>query len=144
MTAALKPSAQADELTVFYDGACPLCQREIGFYRRQRGADAIAWVDVSAGADDAQVAPGLSKAQAMARFHVRDGDGVLVDGGAAFARLWEALPRFRPLGRFGRLRSVAWILDRGYELFLKGRPRLQAMAARQGSGGLRQHDRNGT
>jgi hypothetical protein len=26
-------------VTVFYDGACPLCATEIGFYQRRRGAE---------------------------------------------------------------------------------------------------------
>ena len=32
---------------VFYDGACPLCIREIAFYKRRKGADGVTWVDVS-------------------------------------------------------------------------------------------------
>jgi len=28
-------------LTVYYDGACPVCSREMGFYQRQAGADDI-------------------------------------------------------------------------------------------------------
>ena len=26
-------------LTVYYDGACPVCSSEMGFYQRQDGAD---------------------------------------------------------------------------------------------------------
>ena len=115
-------------VTVFYDGACPLCEKEISFYRRREGADAVRWVDVSqAGA--ATLAPDLTRAQALARFHVRDARGELTSGGAAFSRLWRALPGFRPLGRLFRLPPLAWLLERGYELFLKIRPRLQARAA---------------
>ena len=38
-------------VTVFYDGACPLCATEIGFYQRRRGAERVAWVDASACSD---------------------------------------------------------------------------------------------
>jgi len=118
--------ADEHDLTVYYDGACPLCQREIGFYRRRRGADAIAWIDVSR-AGPGEIAPDLSKAQAMARFHVRDNDGTLLDGGDAFARLWASLPGFRTAGRVFRRRPFAWLLNRGYDAFLPLRPLLQAM-----------------
>ena len=37
----------ASRLTVFYDGGCAVCSREIGFYQRLRGADQFYWVDVA-------------------------------------------------------------------------------------------------
>ena len=122
-------TAEADRLTVFYDGACPLCRREIDFYRRRKGAQSLDWVDVSRCAGET-AAPGLSKAEAMARFHVKRADGRLASGGLAFAQLWAALPGFRPLGLVLQCPPLAWLAERGYRLFLKLRPRLQALARR--------------
>lgn len=113
-------------LTVFYDGACPMCRREIGFYRRRRGADRLRWVDVSA-LPEADVAPGLSRTAALGRFHVRTPDGRLHGGGAAFARLWAALPGFRPFGLLLGCRPLVWGLEAAYRLFLPLRPRLQRL-----------------
>lgn len=121
------------KLTVFYDGACPLCEREIGFYRRRKGAGDVHWVDVSAAGGD-EVAPGLSRSQAMARFHVRDESGRLVDGGAAFAMLWRALPGFHLFGRICQVPPLPWILNWSYDRFLKVRPRLQAWTRARLSG----------
>ena len=115
----------AEQITVFFDGACPLCRREIAFYRRRKGADKIHWSDVSA-VREKEIAPGLTKDRALARFHVLEADGTLVSGGTAFARLWEALPAFRRFGRLFRVRPLAWILDRVYDGFLRLRPWLQA------------------
>ncbi len=67
-------------LTVYFDGSCPLCRREIAVYRRLPQAASIRWVDVSAGAE---LGSQLSCAQAMARFHVRDSQGRLYSGAAA-------------------------------------------------------------
>ncbi|MDX1581751.1 MAG: DUF393 domain-containing protein [Alphaproteobacteria bacterium] len=117
-------------LTVFYDGNCPLCAREIAFYQRRRGADKIAWQDVSSTPGE-DVAPGLSRQQAMARFHVQEGDGDVISGGAAFARLWQALPAFRPFGLVFSVPPFSWLLDAAYPLFLKLRPRLQRLAAKK-------------
>ncbi len=123
------PTAEADRLTVFYDGACPLCRREIDFYRRRKGAQSLDWVDVS-DSDGETVAPGLTKAEAMARFHVKRGDGQLASGGLAFAQLWAALPGFRPLGLVLQWPPFTWLAEQGYRLFLRFRPRLQALARR--------------
>ena len=121
------PTAEPHQLTVFYDGACPLCRREIGFYQRRDGAQSIDWVDVSRCAGET-VAPGLTKAEAMARFHVKRADGRLASGGLAFAQLWAALPGFRPFGLVLQWPPLAWLTERVYRLFLKVRPRLQALA----------------
>ena len=122
---------KAEKLTVFYDGACPLCAREISFYRGRKDADDLSWVDVT-GSSNGEVAPGLSRDQALARFHVIHPDGTLVSGGRAFADLWAVLPGFRALARLSRYQPLTWVLNRAYDLFLAIRPRLQTIAtARQ-------------
>ncbi len=120
---------ETKDLTVFYDGACPLCRREIAFYQDKTGADAIAWIDVSGQVGNDEVAPGLSRDRALSRFHIVDGNGTVVSGGRAFAAIWTSLPGFRPLGWLFRLRPFAWGLDHAYDLFLHVRPRLQALVA---------------
>ena len=47
-------------LTVYYDGACPLCRREIDFYRRRETDTPIDWVDVSRASSET-VAPDLTR-----------------------------------------------------------------------------------
>jgi len=117
------------KLTVFFDGSCPLCTREISFYRRRRGANEIRWVDVSEGkrAEQVEVAPGLTRRAAMARFHVMDADGRIIAGGRAFAEILARLPAFSLIGRVLRRRPFAWGLDGAYEAFLPLRPRLQRL-----------------
>lgn len=118
------------EITVYFDGACPLCAREIAFYRRRRGGDRLNWVDVSTLVDE-DVAEGLSKSDALARFHIRTSGGQIVSGGQAFAHLWDALPSFRPLGRLFLTTPMSKCLDLGYNLFLRFRPLLQRVVRRQ-------------
>ena len=113
-------------LKVFYDGSCPLCTREIAFYQNQSDASRIAWVDVSGTGDDF-VAPGLSRIKAVSQFHVLDVDGELATGGKAFTKIWDVLPRFRPLAILFRIPPFAWVLDRAYDFFLKFRSSLQAI-----------------
>ena len=115
--------------TVFFDGSCPLCRREISFYQRQRGANAIDWSDVSGVSGDACVAPGLDCRAAMKRFHVQTPSGELKSGAAAFAELWTWLPAFAWAGQLARLPGIVHVLELAYRAFLPLRPRLQSMFA---------------
>ncbi len=118
---------QSRTFTVFYDGACPLCAREIAFYRRRKGADRLRWSDVAQLAPDQEVAPGLARADAMARFHVMDDQGRLISGGRAFAEIMARLDGFRTIGRILRREPLASLLDGAYAVFLPIRPRLQRL-----------------
>ena len=123
------------ELTVFYDGGCPLCTKEIAFYERCSGADRIRWVDVSL-ATEPDVAEGLSRDQAIRRFHVQHPDGQVTSGGRAFAELWDEMCRVRyavaMIGRVCRRGPLAVALDIAYQAFLPFRPWLQRIARRRG------------
>jgi predicted DCC family thiol-disulfide oxidoreductase YuxK len=114
------------ELTVFFDGSCPLCRSEIGVYQGCRGAEQVAFIDVSALANKA-VAPGLDQASAMARFHVMRSDGAFDSGAAGFGRLWLALPGWRWLGRIVMLPVLLPVAEFAYRIFLQGRPALQRL-----------------
>ncbi len=125
------------DLLVWYDGACPLCRREIALMRRLDRGGAIDFVDVS-GADgpggaefgrsrggDGACPP--DRAALLARFHARE-DGRVVSGAAAFAAMWRAVPALRPLGLAARNPAVLALLERLYRVFLRVRPRLQRLA----------------
>lgn len=112
-------------LTVYYDGSCPVCSREIGVYRRQAGAEQCVWVDASSCPETA-LGAGLSRETALARFHVRRADGVLVDGMRGFTVLWRALPRFAWVGRIAAIGPIPRWLDAAYSVFLRVRPLWQA------------------
>jgi predicted DCC family thiol-disulfide oxidoreductase YuxK len=124
-------AAEAPSLTVLYDGACPLCRREIGVYQGLKPLQAgspVCFADVS----DATVPlpPGTTREQLLARFHVRSGDGELLSGARAFLALWAALPGWRYLAWVGRLPGAAWLMECSYDVFLRWRPTLQRWAAR--------------
>ncbi|WP_353205069.1 DUF393 domain-containing protein [Sphingomonas sp.] len=107
-------------LTVWHDGACPLCRREIAVMRRLDRAGAIDFIDVAA--EDATCP--IDRRDLLARFHARE-NGVLLSGAAAFAAMWRAIPLLRPLGLAARVPIVLAGLERLYVLFLRARPLLQ-------------------
>ncbi len=103
---------------LYFDGACPVCSREIAVYRRQPGADAIEWVDVTR-CDPAELGADLSREQALARLHLRQADGRLVSGAAAFTVMWRHLPRWAWLGRLLGTGPALWLLECAYRIFLR-------------------------
>ena len=106
--------------TVYFDGSCPLCRAEIGYYRRKDQVGALCFVDISeAGA----VTPeGITQQRAMKRFHVRASDGRVLSGAAAFVEVWARLPRWRWAARAASLPGALIALEWGYRIFLPVRP----------------------
>ncbi|UAJ12942.1 DCC1-like thiol-disulfide oxidoreductase family protein [Glacieibacterium megasporae] len=119
------PSARVVRVTVWHDGDCPLCAREIALMRCLDRRGAIAFVDVT---EPAAVCP-RSRSELLARFHAREegprGSGPMLSGAAAFAAMWRAIPLLRPLGLLARNAVVLGLLERLYLRFLVVRPRLQ-------------------
>ena len=112
------------ELTVWYDGGCPLCRREIALMQRLDRAQAITFVDVDQA--DGGSCP-IDRADLLARFHARE-DGVLLSGAAAFAAMWRTIPRLRWLGLAAKAPGMLPLLEHAYRAFLRVRPRLQRLA----------------
>jgi len=117
-------------LSVFFDGSCPMCVREVAVYRRQSPAD-ILWNNLSQpGLDIPRDRSGYQpdSATLMRRFHVYTGDGRWLHGAPAFALLWARLGRvWRALALIGRLPGGLWVMDTVYAMFLGARPRLQQL-----------------
>ena len=107
------------QVTVWFDGNCPLCVREIRLMRRLDRRRAIRFIDVHAGRD----CP-LAPATLLTRFHAQEGDGPIVSGARAFAAMWRAIPLLRPFGLLARNAALLWVLERMYLGFLRIRPRL--------------------
>ena len=111
------------KLTIWFDGACPLCQREIALMRKLDRRNAIHFEDVSMNAPpDCPI----DKAELLERFHARE-NGEVLSGAAAFAAMWRAIPILRPFGLLARNRWVLRMLALAYRQFLKLRPRLQRL-----------------
>jgi predicted DCC family thiol-disulfide oxidoreductase YuxK len=117
-----------EKLIVWYDGACPLCIREIALVRRLDRTARINFVDA---ADPTASCP-LDRTLLLSRFHASE-DGNMLSGAAAFAAMWRAIPLLRPLGLIARNPNILALLENAYLLFLRIRPRLQRLA-----GGIKQ------
>ena len=87
---------------VFYDGACPLCSREINNYKKLSEKDGntndIDWVDISRQHDELAV-EGINYNEAMRLIHIKDETGVHQVGIDGFLTLWDKLPYYRKLAQ---------------------------------------------
>lgn len=130
-----EPLDTSERLTALYDGDCPLCSREIAWYRRHSPGEDILWVDLTR-CEDAALPRGIDRDAALRRFHVVEPDGRPVTGAAAFVRLWSAYPRLAGHARLARLPGMLPLLELGYRLFLRLRPLLvRALPAPRPHGG---------
>ena len=124
----LKTSATTT-LTVLYDGACPLCRREIAVYQGLQPlnpADTLSFSDVSLAS--CPLPAGGIRSDYLARFHVQRGDGEVISGAAAFVALWATLPGWRYLAMAARLPGATHALELVYRAFLRVRPQMQGIA----------------
>ena len=118
-------------MKVFFDGSCPLCVREVAFYRRNAPQD-IVWHDLSLAALEipkGSMAYQPDRKRLLERFHIYSDDGQWFHGAPAFVRLWSRLaPLWRTLALIGRLPGGLWMMDAVYALFLRIRPLMQSWA----------------
>ncbi|NRB01357.1 MAG: DUF393 domain-containing protein [Rhodobacteraceae bacterium] len=115
-----------DKIDVIYNGACPICSREIAIYQRDAEAsDApVAWTDLTRNA----LPIDITAEEAAKRLHVVDGDQVLV-GAPAFIAMWAAIPRWRWLARIVGAPGIRQIAGLIYDHILA--PVLYAMHRRR-------------
>ena len=108
-------------LTIFFDGACGVCSREMAHY--QKVADQrVRFVDIAAldfNAEDY----GRTSEDFQRELHVCDADGSFYTGVEAFRRLWEALPSpfFPLLSAVVGLPGVNLAARTGYAIFARYR-----------------------
>jgi predicted DCC family thiol-disulfide oxidoreductase YuxK len=109
----------SERLTVYYNGACPICGAEVRHYRElaARTDAPLDWIDISA--EPRALEPwGIDGEGAKRRFYVAEPDGGLAGGVEAFARVWERLPRYRPLARLARTPGIRPLAEALYERVL--------------------------
>ena len=84
-------AATAPAVTLFWDGGCPLCKREIEHYMTLDVEKNVEWVDIHAAPSRLQPHQ-VTQQEAMALIHAVDKHGALVVGVPAFLAIWEQLP----------------------------------------------------
>ena len=114
------PSKRDDMITVFYDGKCSVCAKEIAYYRKIAADGIFDWQDITECADGLK-AEGISLAEGLKLLHARDADGTLCVGVDAFILIWRQLKRWRLLATFVSLPVIYKLADIAYHAFAERR-----------------------
>lgn len=110
-------------ISVYYDGLCPLCSREIAHYRTQKGQENFYFIDITAPEFKAEE-EGLDPYQIHKVMHVRNSEGHIKTGLDAFITIWENLPQYFWLGELAKKSYLKPLLNLFYNIFAKFRPYL--------------------
>ena len=118
-------------LTLYFDGDCPLCAREIQLLRRRADPQRLQLVDISLGDFNATTL-GYSKETLQNCLHACFADGQWVTG--LDATLWS----WRAAGLDRWAAPITWkplrpLLELGYRLFCRLRPHLNWLPHPEGS-----------
>lgn len=116
---------QLEKLTLFYDGACPLCQAEILFLSGRNQANLLDFVDIHSERFDSEKL-GVSCEAALAAMYGQFASGKLIQGVAVFPEAYRRadLPRLAWL--FSR-KSLQPFLKLGYLFFAKNRHAISSL-----------------
>lgn len=117
----MKPS---HEISIFYDGACHLCSREIDHYRKIDAKGKIRFVNIADRSFDIE-SEGLKNPKLVQKYlHVKYTNGKIVTGVEAFVSIWETLGRFKFLTTLAKTPVSGHFMKLGYQIFAQIRPYL--------------------
>ena len=111
-------------VTMFYDGNCSICRREVTHYKSIDGNKCVNWIDFSHNPEQLQDY-GIDYEAAMSSLHVLDKEGHMQTGVQAFLAIWSTLPYYRVLAKLIKTLRIAPVLEWLYKGFARWRLRRQ-------------------
>ena len=127
-------TTQENFLTVFYDGGCSLCRREINFYKRlqqkQLGSalgdtqhkDFIDFYNIyKKPVHPELIRRNISYVDTQKRIHALTADGEIINGFSTFLEIWKRLPYWKYLYVMCSIQPVPFIGEKLYSFWAKRR-----------------------
>lgn len=112
------------ELSVYYDGACHICSREIFAYAKRDRHQKIRFVDIAHNSFD-PIKEGLDPQAIQRAMHVKDQAGQIYTGIEAFIQMWKVLPNMSWAAKLAKLPILNPTLKFFYHVFAEHiRPKL--------------------
>jgi len=107
-------------ISVFYDGDCQLCSKEIKFYQKLDKNSKFDWIDINQNRDILNKY-GLNYIDIQKIFHVIDKKGYVNKGVDGFLIIWRELKYWRILYFVVKLPIIKQVADIFYNYFAKWR-----------------------
>ena len=92
---------EMNKIRVYYDAACPICQRDRRRYERFRQTIPIEWCDINTQAELLK-AKQIDPQKALLELHIETPDGTVTSNINAYVILLNNIPLLRP---------IAWLLN---------------------------------
>lgn len=128
-------NAKTWKIKLLYDGACPLCVREVNFLKSKDGdRGLINFVDIAADDYDSADNAGIDFETAMGRIHAVLPDGEIVQNVEVFRQTYDILGigwiyAITKIPVVGRLADALYGVWADYRLLLTGRANLKTIVA---------------
>ena len=125
------------ELTIFFDGVCPLCKREVDFLQSKNQKGALSFIDINTSDFSSDLKYGITYKQAMDRIHAMKSDGSVIKDIKVFQEAysliglgWIYAPTKLPiLDKFIEFIYGLWAK---YRLKITFRPSIEKLCAEKG------------
>ena len=79
------------KLTIFFDGGCPLCKREVDFLQSKNQKGSLRFIDINTSDFSSDLKYGITYKQAMDRIHAVKSDGSLIKDIKAFQEAYSLI-----------------------------------------------------
>jgi predicted DCC family thiol-disulfide oxidoreductase YuxK len=104
------------KITVFYDGKCSLCAKEIAHYKKIASEEHFYFCDIT---QDSELFTqlGYEVTTGLKLLHVSDSTGTMQIGLDAFITIWRELPWWKYLAWLANLPIIHYLLSITYKKF---------------------------
>ncbi len=125
------------KLTIFFDGGCPLCKREVDFLQSKNQNGFLDFIDINSSKVSLELEYGITYKQAMQRIHALKSDGSLIKDIKVFQEAYDLIGLgwiYAPtkLAIINSLVEYIYKYWAKYRLKLTFRPPLEKLCARRG------------
>ena len=125
------------KLTIFFDGGCPLCKREVDFLQSRNQKGYLRFIDINRSDFSSDLKFGITYKKAMERIHALKSDGSIIKDIKVFQEAYDLIglgwiyaPTKLPI--FNKLFELIYGVWAKYRLKITLRPSIEKLCAERG------------